>query len=106
MDYVKRVNETLHIGSDWIRAYTITGDINFTNARGVCKLRTHTDDLIAEAQCSMEDNRLFVEIKGTESLTFEKKLRKVKYDVFLITDEQVYKLVMGNMTIIHDVSMH
>lgn len=106
MDFVKRVNETLHIGSDWIRAYAISGDIDLTNARGVCKLRTHADNLITEAHCTMEDNRLFVEIKGTNSLTFDKKLRKAKYDVFLITDEIVYKLVMGNMTIIHDVSMH
>ena len=106
MDFVKRLNETLHTGSDWARAYNVKGDIDFTNARGVCKLRTHTDELIIESECKIDDTRLIVEIKGTESLSIDRKLTRCKYDVFLITEERTIKLVMGNMSIVHDVSMH
>lgn len=40
MDFVKRLNETLHIGDDWARAYKVIGDVDFADARGVCKIRT------------------------------------------------------------------
>ncbi len=106
MDFVKKISETLHTGADWVRAYKVTGDVNFNNARGVCKLRTLSDELIMEATCSIDDNRLIVEFKGVDTLSIDRALFRCKYDVFLITEERIIKLVMGNMSIIHDVSMH
>ena len=35
MDLVRRENETLHIGEDWRRAYTITDDIDISQAHAV-----------------------------------------------------------------------
>lgn len=106
MDFVKRINETLHTGDDWGRVYNIKGDIPLEGATGVCKLRTATDKLILEADCTLESNRLTVWIRGNKSLKIKDNLLWCKYDVFLITPNQTIKLVMGKMAIIHDVSMH
>lgn len=106
MDFVKRINETLHIGSDWGRVYEITGDVDFNNAYGLCKVRTLTDKLVLEAECTMDNNRLVVWIRGAESLKISRKLLRGKYDVFLITEAQTIKLVMGTMTFVPEVSMH
>lgn len=106
MDFVKRINETLHTGDDWGRVYNIKGDIHLENAHGVCKLRTVSDKLILEADCTLEGNRLTVWISSDKSLKIKRSLLRCKYDIFIITPTQTIKLVMGTMTIVHDVSMH
>ena len=106
MDFVKRINETLHTGDDWGRVYNIKGDIPLEGAHGVCKLRTVSDKLILEADCTLEGNRLIVWIRSDKSLKIKRSLLRCKYDVFLITPTKTIKLVMGTMTIVHDVSMH
>lgn len=106
MDYILRINETIHMGSDWGRVYDVKGDLNFDNAVGVCKIRTLADKLLLEADCTMDKNRLIVWVRGTESLKLSRKLTRCKYDVFLQTEGQTIKLVMGMMTIIPDISMH
>lgn len=106
MDFVKRINETLHTGDDWGRVYHIKGDISLEGAHGVCKLRTVSDKLILEADCTLEGNRLTVWIRSDKSLKIKRSLLRCKYDVFIITPTQTIKLVMGTMTIVHDVSMH
>ena len=106
MDFVKRINETLHTGDDWGRVYNIKGDIPLENASGVCKLRTTSDKLILEADCTLVGNRLTVWIRSDKSLKIKRSLLRCKYDVFIITPTQTIKLVMGTMTIVHDVSMH
>nr|DAS59132.1 MAG TPA: hypothetical protein [Caudoviricetes sp.] len=106
MDFVKRLNETLHIGDDWSRAYRVIGDVDFTEARGVCKIRTYKGDVVLEPDCVVDGDRLIVTISSEQSLGINRAFTRCKYDVFLITKEQTIKLVMGSMDIIPDVSMH
>lgn len=106
MDFVKRLNETLHIGDDWARAYKVIGDVDFADARGVCKIRSYKGEVILEPNCTVDGDRLIVTISSEQSLGIDRAFTRCKYDVFLITKEQTIKLVMGNMDIIPDVSMH
>lgn len=107
MDYIKRQSETLHTGNDWNRSYTIQGDnIDLNNAHAVCKLRTVNDDLIVEADCYIEGNTVYVLIPAAKSLTIPKSVFKGFYDVFITSDTYSYKLVMGSVKIIHEISLH
>lgn len=107
MDYIKRQSETIHIGNDWNRSYTIQGDnIDLSHAHAVCKLRTINDELILEADCHIEGNTVYVLIPAAKSLTIPKTLFKGFYDVFITSDTYSYKLVMGSIKIIHDISLH
>lgn len=107
MDYIKRFSEIIHTGNDWNRSYTIQGDnVDLNNAKAVCKLRTADDELILEADCTIHDKSIYVSIPATKSLTIPKTLSKGFYDVFIVSDTYSYKLVMGSIKIIHDVSLH
>nr|DAQ04520.1 MAG TPA: hypothetical protein [Caudoviricetes sp.] len=107
MDYIKRQSETIHTGNDWNRSYTIQGDnIDLNNAHAVCKLRTVNDELILEADCTIQDKSIYVSIPAAKSLTIPKTLFKGFYDVFIVSDTYSYKLVMGSIKIIHDISLH
>lgn len=107
MDYIKRFSETIHIGNDWNRSYTIQGDnIDLSNAKAICKLRTINDELILEADCTIQDKSIYVSIPAAKSLTIPKTLFKGFYDVFITSDTYSYKLVMGSIKIIHDISLH
>lgn len=106
MDLVKRVNETLHIGEDWRRAYTITDDIDISQANAVCKVRTKQGKLLCEAETVIDNKTIFVTISKSKTLEINKTYTKAMYDVFLIQNNASHKLIMGDITIIHDVSMH
>lgn len=107
MDYIKRFSEIIHTGNDWNRSYTIQGDnVDLNNAHAVCKLRTADDELILEADCTIHDKTIYVSIPAAKSLTIPKTLFKGFYDVFITSDTYSYKLVMGSIKIIHDISLH
>lgn len=106
MDLVKRVNETLHIGEDWRRAYTITDDIDISQANAVCKVRTKQGKLLCETETVIDKKTIFVTISKSKTLEINKAYTKAIYDVFLIQNNVSHKLIMGDITIIHDVSMH
>lgn len=106
MDLVKRVNETIHIGEDWRRAYTIVDDISLNNASAICKVRTKQGKVLCEAETSVNGQTIYVTIPKDSTLSIDKAYNKAQYDVFLILEERTYKLIMGEITIIHDVSMH
>lgn len=106
MDLVRRENETLHIGADWQRAYTITDDIDISQASAICKVRTKQGKLLCEAETTITDKTIFVTISKATTLEIDKAYTKAVYDVFLIQNNVSHKLIMGDITIIHDVSMH
>lgn len=106
MDLVKRENETLHIGEDWRRAYTIIDDIDISQANAVCKVRTKQGKLLCEAETAIDNKTIFVTISKSKTLEINKTYTKAMYDVFLIQNNVSHKLIMGDITIIHDISMH
>lgn len=106
MDLVKRVNETIHIGEDWRRAYTITDDIDISQASAVCKIRSKQGKLLCEAETVINNKTIFVTISKETTLEINKTYTKAVYDVFLTQDNVSHKLIMGDITIIHDISMH
>ena len=106
MDLVRRENETLHIGEDWRRAYTINNDVDLSGASAVCKVRTKQGKLLCEASTTIVGKTIMVTISKDVTLGIGKVYKKVEYDVFLIAGDVTYKLIMGDLNIIHDVSMH
>ena len=69
MDYIKRQLETLHTGNDWNRSYTINSDIDLTNYNAVCKIRDMEDNLILEADGTIQDNIVYVSIPASKSIS-------------------------------------
>lgn len=106
MDLVRRENETLHIGEDWRRAYTINNDVNLSGASAVCKVRTKQGKLLCEASTTIVGKTIMVTISKDVTIGIGKVYQKAEYDVFLIAGDVTYKLIMGDLNIIHDVSMH
>lgn len=106
MEQVKRKDETLYIGSDWSRVYEIKGDFNLTDATAVCKFRDTSDNLLIEAECTIQDNRIYLTVKSALSLKIPRGVKQGKYDIFLIGKTYTYKIMMGSITFIPDVSMH
>lgn len=106
MDLVRRENETLHIGEDWRRAYTINNDVDLSWASAVCKVRTKQGKLICEASTMIVGKTIMVTISKDVTLGIDKAYKKAEYDVFLVAGDVTYKLIMGDLSIIHDVSMH
>lgn len=106
MDYIKRQLETLHTGNDWNRSYSINSDIDLTNYNAVCKIRDMEDNLIIEADCTIQDNIVYVSIPASKSLTIPNTIHEGLYDIFLFNNRYSYKLVMGIIKIIHNISLH
>lgn len=106
MDLVRRENETMHIGEDWRRAYTINDGVDLSGASAICKVRTKQGKLLCEASTTIVDKTIMVTISKEETLGIEKAYIKAEYDVFLVAGDLTYKLIMGDLNIIHDVSMH
>ena len=106
MEQVKRKDETLYIGSDFSRAYEIKGDIDLANAKAVCKFRDKNDQLLLEAETNIQDNRVYINVNSALSLTMPRDIKQGKYDVFIIGDTYTYKIIMGSITFIPDISMH
>lgn len=106
MEQVKRKDETLYIGSDFTRAYEIKGDIDLANAKAVCKFRDKNDQLLLEAETNIQDNRVYINVDSKLSLTMPRDIKQGRYDVFIIGKSHTYKIIMGSVTFIPDISMH
>lgn len=106
-DYVHEEDDFLHIGADWERRYTVK-DVTFdiANTTSVCKIRDRRDNLLLEASCTVEENSVLVRIGYQDTLALDKKVTKGRYDVFVTYNNKTYKICMGNIDIIHDISMH
>lgn len=109
IDYVLDRPEVLHVGADWERLYTVVGkneDFTLDDASAVCKIRDTKDNLLCTAFCSINGTQVLVQIGYEETQKINKQVRKGKYDVFVQRDGKSYKICMGDLEIIHDVSMH
>lgn len=106
MEQVKRKDETLYLGSDWARGYEIKGGFDLKDANVVCKFRDKNDNLLFEAECTIQDNRIYLTVKSALSLKIPRGVKQGKYDIFLIGSTYTYKIMMGSITFIPDVSMH
>lgn len=98
-------NDELHCGSDFIRRYVADGQ-DFTRATAVMKVRTENDIELVAADCTVDGDSVTVKIPGERSREIPRRYRMAKYDVFVQAAEYSYKLVMGDMRIIQDESMH
>lgn len=103
---IKIVDEEWHVASDWCRAYQLQEGVDISHARAVCKFRDDMDNILAVADCHIQDNVIVVEVLGRTNNNVYPFVKKGRYDVFIIIGEHQYKVVMGKLTIIHDVSMH
>ena len=99
-------NDELHCGSDFIRRYVADGH-DFTGATAVMKVRTENDIELVAADCTVDGEAVTVKIPGERSREIPRRYRMAKYDVCVQkNDEYSYKLVMGDMRIVYDESMH
>ena len=94
---MKVFNDELHCGSDFIRRY-VAGGHDFTGATAVMKVRTENDIELVSADCAVDGDSVTVKIP--------RRYRMAKYDVFVQAADYSYKLVMGDMRIVYDESMH
>lgn len=62
---IKTVDEEWHIASDWCRAYQLQEGVDISNARAVCKFRDDMDNILAVADCHIQDNVIIVEVLGS-----------------------------------------
>lgn len=106
MEQVKRKDETLYIGSDFSRAYEIIGDFDLTDATAVCKFRDMHDNLLIKAETDIQDNRIYINVDSALSLTMPRDIKQGRYDVFIIGKSHIYKIIMGSVTFVPDISMH
>lgn len=106
MNFIRNEPETLHIGSDWRRAYTLATDLDISNGQAVCKIRTGQGKLLCEAETKIQDKTVYVTIPSAQTLTIDKTYTKGNYDVFLVVGDNTFKMIMGEINFIHDVSMH
>ena len=105
MEQIKRKDETLYIGSDWSRVYEIKG-MDLTDATAVCKFRDTNDNLLIEAECTIQNNRIYLNVKSALSLKIPRGVKQGRYDIFLMGRTYTYKIMMGSITFVPDVSMH
>lgn len=103
---IKTVDEEWHIASDWRRGYKVQDGVDRTNATAVCKFRDELDNVLAVADCHIQGNIIIVEVLGHNNMNVNRYLKRGRYDVFILMGNQQYKVVMGQLTIIQDVSMH
>ena len=106
MDFIRKENETLHIGADWRRAYTLTTDMDISAGHAICKVRSIQGKLLCEAETKIQDNTVYVTIPSAQTQTIDNTYTKGNYDVFLVVGENTFKMIMGEINFIHDVSMH
>ena len=106
MEQVKRKDETLYLGSDWARGYEIKGGFDLKDATIVCKFRDKNDNLLFEAECTIQENCIFVSVPSALSLTMPRTIRQGRYDIFIVGATFTHKIIMGSVTFVPDVSMH
>lgn len=100
-------DDELHIGSDFERVYIMTNAPDLSGAKAVMKIRSLNDIELVAADCTVDGESVTVKIPGERSREIPRRYRIAKYDVFVQkNDEYSYKLVMGDMRIIYDESMH
>nr|DAE86388.1 MAG TPA: hypothetical protein [Caudoviricetes sp.] len=106
-DYVRNEDEFLHVGANWERMYTIENrTLDTEHSTAVFKIRDRQGNLVCEAVCTVQPEGVLVQIPYEITQKIDKKITKAKYDLFLKMNEKSYKLIMGNIEIIHDISMH
>lgn len=105
-DLVRVEDEVLHIGADWNRLYQIKDSMDLTGATAVCKIRDLNDNVLLVGKCSVDANGIVVRFPYESTLTIGRSIKRGKYDVFIQKDSRSWKLVMGEIEIIHDISMH
>lgn len=105
MEQIKRKDETLYIGSDWSRVYEIKG-MDLKDATAVCKFSDTNDNLLFEAETDIRDNRIYINVDSKLSLTMPRDIKQGRYDIFVIGKSHTYKIIMGSVTFVPDVSMH
>ena len=99
-------NDELHCGSDFVRRYVADGH-DFTGATAVMKVRTENDIELVAADCTVDGESVTVKIPGERSREIPRRYRVGKYDVFETKENDYsYKLIMGDMRIVYDESMH
>lgn len=99
-------NDELHCGSDFIRRYVADGH-DFTGATAVMKVRTENDIELIAADYVIDGDSVTVKIPGERSRNIPRRYHMAKYDVFVMKEGKYsYKLVMGDMRVIQDESMH
>ncbi len=106
MNLIRNEPETLHIGEDWRRVYNVTADFDISTSRAICKVRSIQGKLLVEADCTVDGNSVYVIIDANKTMGIGKVIKTAKYDVFLIGDNYTAKLIMGDIVIVNDVSMH
>lgn len=100
-------NDELHIGSDFERVYVMTNAPDLSGAKAVMKIRSLNDVELVHADCTVDGDSVTVKIPGERSREIPRRYRMAKYDVFVTKEnEYSYKLVMGDMRIVYDESMH
>lgn len=106
-DYVRNEDEFLHVGANWERMYTIENrTLDPQHASAVFKIRDRQGNLVCEAVCTVQPDGVLVQIPYEITKKINIKITKGRYDLFLKMNEKSYKLIMGNIQIIHDISMH
>lgn len=103
---IKTIDEEWHIASDWRRGYKVQDGVDLTNATVICKFRDELDNVLAVADCHIQGNIIIVEVLGYNNINVDRFVKRGRYDVFILMGNQQYKVVMGQLTIIQDVSMH
>ena len=100
-------DDELHIGSDFERVYVMTNAPDLSGAKAIMKIRSLNDVELVAAECTVDGDSVTVKIPGERSREIPRRYRMAKYDVFVTKEnEYSYKLVMGDMRIIQDESMH
>ena len=105
-DLVKVEDEVLHIGADWNRLYVVKDSMDLSGATAICKIRDLNDNVLLQGKCSVDNNGVVVRFPYETTLAISRSIKRGKYDVFIQKDSRSWKLVMGEIEIIHDISMH
>lgn len=109
---MKIINEVLHTSSDWYKKYILSPKINFDGAKAVMKIRdSKTDKVLCEATCIISNNTITAHISWEGSDNIPRSVTRGVYDLFILLplkngEYLKHKLVMGDVKIIHDVSLH
>lgn len=107
IDYVRNEDEFLHVGANWERMYTIENrTLDVEHSTAVFKIRDRSGNLVCEAVCTVQPDGVLVQIPYEKTQKINTKITKGKYDLFLQMNGKSYKLIMGDIEIIHDISMH
>lgn len=109
---MKIINEVLHTSSDWYKKYILSPKINFDGAKAIMKIRdSKTDIVLCEATCTISNNTITAHISWEGSSKIPRSVTRGVYDLFILlplkNGEYIkHKLVMGDVKIIHDISLH